>query len=89
MSWRKNAALTLRASLLSSALLVGCASSLPPTLPAVAPPLRIPSAPVVSEPPPSGTFWARHCALLLNAQERLKTSLEGSERCNVPGPATH
>ena len=76
---------TLRAWLLLLPIVTGCATSSPPPLPVVSPRPQIPSLPVGIEPLPSGSYWARHCALLASVQARLKTSPPSSGACAQPG----
>lgn len=85
MPKRSSALLRAMPWLLSMPIVAGCATSSPPSLPVVSKQPTIPSAPVVKEPLPSGTYWTRHCTLMLSAQQKLKTSLPGSERCGQPG----
>lgn len=71
--------------LLSAATLGACATSLPPASVAPQEPLKIPPPPVLTKPPPSGTYWLKHCAFRLSLQEQLKVTLEKSDHCKTPG----
>ena len=75
-------------SLLLLLVLTACASNSPPPLPVVAPRPKIPLAPAVPEPMPSGAYLKRHCELIERANSTLKISLEGSELCKPAGPAS-
>mgnify|MGYP005608480323 FL=1 len=74
--------------LLSAATLGGCAHSLPSLSVEPAAPLKIPLPPVTQRPPPSGTYWQKHCEFRQKLQERLNVTLERSEHCSTPGQAT-
>ena len=80
VNWTTN---VTRVSLLACAMsLTACAATSPP-LP-VAPP-TIPRPPVASEPPASGSFWAKHCELLKSVQAVVKQSAPTSEQCSGLG----
>lgn len=75
-------------SLLLLLVLTACASNSPPPLPVVSPKPRIPPAPAVPEPMPSGAYLKRHCELIERVNSTLRISLEGSELCKPGGPVT-
>lgn len=74
--------------LLSLLTVTGCGTTSPARLPVVSKLPEIPSPPAVSEPLPSGGYWERHCKLMQSAQQQLKTTLRGSERCLDLGRTT-
>lgn len=71
--------------LLSAVTLGACATSLPPVSVAPQKPLEIPPPPVTQRPPPSGTYWLKHCEFRLRLQQLLSVTLERSEHCSTPG----
>jgi hypothetical protein len=83
-----NVMLTGRLALLPSAvlLLALSACSTPPGPGLVVPPPTPPSAPAVTKPPISGTYWNRFCADIETLSTLLKSTPLTSERCSRPGP---
>lgn len=75
----------LRAWPLWLLIVTGCATNSPAALPVVSARPTIPSPPAVSEPMPSGAYWARYCALLQHVQQTLKTLPLASAPCSAPG----
>ena len=73
--------------LLSAATLGACATSLPSVSVAPQKPLEIPPPPVTKSPPPSGTYWQKHCDFRQSLQAQLKVTLPKSEHCKTGGPS--
>lgn len=58
------------------------------TTPSVVPPPTIPSMPPVEEPPPSGSYWTKHCELVAKVRRLLNSTPPTSAFCPGPGPET-
>ncbi len=82
---RRTSAVCALLSLLSALMLQACASSSQSVSVAPQKPLQIPAPPVTTQPPPSGTYWQKHCAFRESLQQRLKVTLPKSDHCSSPG----
>ncbi len=82
---RRTSAVCALLSLVSALMLSACATSSPSVSVAPQRQLEIPRPPVVTPPPPSGTYWQRYCELRQRLQERLSVTLPTSESCSTLG----
>ena len=64
--------------------LTGCAATSPPSQ--VVTPPAIPSMPPVVEPPPSGSYWTKHCELVAKVRRLLNSTPPTSGFCPALGP---
>jgi len=79
----KRTARGMRASSVLCALIVtGCATTSPPTPPALP---TIPSPPAVAEPKPSGHYWAMLCELQLRLSRALNSAAPIFAQCSPDG----